>query len=164
METPVDELLGIEFGLVSAGLVDGKEGTFWHLVTRDGAQPVRVYDPRRCERIRWIRCLVDFARANSSSVVVWSKRHRQEDRTMIALSDFSYVVVLIERRTRALLLTAFAVDRRHEEEVAEAMASVPEGLIPPRGAAPVLLPRMVDELIICSATSHNLSSLATPAD
>ena len=113
MTNPPRKFGGQPFGLISPVLLNGKEETFWHLISREGSRS-RVRDPERCERIRWPRRIIDLAVAGSAEVVKWTSRHGQEHRTRLALQDFSYVVVLVEKGARVLLLTAFPVDKRHE--------------------------------------------------
>jgi hypothetical protein len=100
----------------------GRCGTFWHVTSqtvklkemRDGNVvnvEKRMVRPRRCERIQWLRPMVDAANGNSDRVCVYAVEHQHgEIRWEIAITDFSYVVVLAERVDHYLLWTA------HEHE------------------------------------------------
>jgi hypothetical protein len=46
---------GRRFALKRHPLVQGKEATFWHLISEGRVEADRLPDLRRCERIRWPR-------------------------------------------------------------------------------------------------------------
>lgn len=108
------EFEGLRVAVAERHLVDGKEQTFWHIVTKERLVGKRANDPQRCERVCWARRLLDLARAGDAAVVWWRKRHRQEQRIYIALNDFSYVVVFVEKTANLGLITAFPVEHGHE--------------------------------------------------
>jgi hypothetical protein len=54
--------------------------------------------------------------AARGDVNVWQNERRGRRRFVIALSDFSYVVVLEERRRYFLLWTAYPVSREHRRQ------------------------------------------------
>jgi hypothetical protein len=87
---------------------EGKASTFWHVVTEGGADPDRLPDLRRCERIGWIRALIDAASVGEA--YAWENDERGEPRVLIAPPDFSHIVVLARREGYLLLVTAFPVD------------------------------------------------------
>jgi hypothetical protein len=92
---------------------DGKEATFWHLISEGDVESEREPDLRRCERIRWPRALIDAL--GSGRVRVWEQSRRaREVRVAIALPDFSYLVVLADRGEYLMLWTAFPVERSHQ--------------------------------------------------
>jgi hypothetical protein len=93
-------------------LASGKESTFWHLISEGKVEEKRLPDIRRCERIRWPRPIIDSSSTNS--VRAWRNLHKKQRRVVIALDDFSYVVVLIERKKYALLVTAYLVSEEHQ--------------------------------------------------
>lgn len=99
-----------------APVVNGKEESFWHLVTetehvvRDGKEmPERVPNFRRCERIDWPGAIL--REGESERVRVWRERRPDGRRIVHALADFSYLVALaIRGEGRLYLATAFPVD------------------------------------------------------
>ncbi len=90
---------------------DNREATFWHVISTGEDEATRRLDRQRCRRIGWPRALIDAV--GSSRVVWWRNRRGRESRVIIALPDFSYVVVLAERDTYVLLWTAYHVEREH---------------------------------------------------
>ncbi len=96
---------------------DGKSATFWHFVTEKGSEANRVPAPERLARIAWPRALVIEADKGSSLVKVWkNKRHGRSIRWVIALTDFSYIVVLDDRGEYVLPWTAYTVHKDHSRE------------------------------------------------
>ena len=103
--------------LMKGDLEGGKELTFWHITSEGTTESERIPDMRRCERIGWIKPLIE--NASSDEVKCWEKRHRRKKRVILALEDFSYVVVLERRKTYCLLWTAFYVEKTHRRKKLE---------------------------------------------
>ncbi len=92
-------------------MIKGKEATFWHLISEGQVESERVPDLRRCERILWPRFII--MSSQSEYIKVWKNRRRQEERIVLALEDFSYVVILADRGDFVLLWTAYCVEQAH---------------------------------------------------
>jgi hypothetical protein len=99
------------FAIKRHPLILDKEATFWHLISEGQDEAERTPDMRRCERICWPRAMLDHL--DSGEVLVWENRRRDEVRVLIALPDFSYVVVLADRGEYILLWTAYPVEQPH---------------------------------------------------
>jgi len=97
----------------------GKHEKFLHLITENpqGTQgeESRNVDIFRCERLDWIVPML--AEAPSGRVKVWAEDSRGELRFGVALSDFSYVIHLADRRKYVQLITAYCIEypRRREK-------------------------------------------------
>ena len=91
-------------------IVDGKEAGFWHCVSEGPDEATRTLAFERCERIAWIRYVIEHAR--DRKVDVWS-RSKRRDRRCYLWCDESYLVVLGERKRHYQLITAFCTDREH---------------------------------------------------
>jgi len=105
-------LQGKMVSVANRSLDQDKEVTFWHMISEGKEEEARVPDTRRCERIRWPRPIIDSS--NTNRVRAWRNLHKKQRRVVIALDDFSYVVVLIERKRYALLVTAYLVSEEHQ--------------------------------------------------
>lgn len=97
---------------------DGRCHTFWHIVTEGDIEDERLPALDRCECIGWPRMILDeFAQTypdpSSGRIAWWLQRRGSEDRFVIAVADFSYVVVVADRKKYVLLWTAFPVEHRH---------------------------------------------------
>ena len=105
---------GKRFALKRYPVQLGKEATFWHLVQEGKVEEDRIPDFRRCERIRWPRPMIEAVL--SGHVRVWRNLRGSSDRILIAVSDFSYVVILDDRSDFVLLWTAYFVERDHQRK------------------------------------------------
>ena len=92
-------------------IADGKEVTFWHIISEGNEENNRIPDLRRCERIRWPRPIVEHA--DQPAVKVWKNRRRGETRICIWLEKQEYLVVLADRGTYNLFWTAYPVTYNH---------------------------------------------------
>jgi hypothetical protein len=95
-------------------IADGKEATFWHLITEGRTEAERLPDLRRCERIRWPRPIIEAT--PQGRVRCWTNRREHEARVVIALDDFSYVVVLAQRKGYVILWAAYCVEKEHRRQ------------------------------------------------
>lgn len=95
-----------------ARIEDGKEAAFWHLTTSiDITTKERTPDFRRCERISWVRSIIEHA--DDQAVSVWRNTRGRESRVLLWLEDFNYLVVLAERPQAMVLVTAYCTDKEH---------------------------------------------------
>lgn len=95
-------------------LVAGREATFWHLVSEGSVEDERLPDLRRCERIRWPRAII-YA-LGSERVKAWPNERKRDRRIVIALPDFSYAVILADRKDYIMLWTAYCVDEGYRRK------------------------------------------------
>jgi hypothetical protein len=97
----------------------GRCGTFWH-VTSQTINGSRVIRPNRCERIQWIRAMIEATSVEGRVCVYCVEHEGGELRWEIALPDFSYVVVLASRAegSHLLLWTAFEQEQDHRRRKA----------------------------------------------
>lgn len=97
------------------GIFSGKEATFRHLITEGEDEDSRVISPERCERIGWMLPLIQ--NRHKSDVLVWENKRGGNGRAYIlALSDFSYKLVLSQRNDFLLLWTQFPVVHDHTQK------------------------------------------------
>ena len=105
---------GKRFALKRHPVRDGKEATFWHLITTGKLEDDRTTDFRRCERVAWPRPIIESL-LQSDRVVSWMNKRGSDERILIALPDFSYLVVLADRGNFVLLWTAYPVAHDHQK-------------------------------------------------
>lgn len=87
---------------------DGKSATFWHLISAGKIEQDRTPDLRRCERIAWPKPMIEAIAEDK--VRVWKNKRGTSERILIAVEDFSYVVILDEREEFVLLWTAYFIE------------------------------------------------------
>lgn len=98
----------------------GKGATFWHMISEGGIEDERIPDLRRCERIRWPKPIMevfpDQKPAQGDRIVWWRNQRGREQRIVLALADFSYVVIVSEREDFVLPWTAYTVEQTHRRD------------------------------------------------
>lgn len=80
-------------------LINGREASFEHIISAGPDEQNRPPDMRRCEAIAWPRAIIDHV--GTLGVVAWENPNKP-GRWLIALDDFTYVVVLAERESGSL--------------------------------------------------------------
>lgn len=96
---------------------DGKEKIFWHLTHReDEATTDRLPDLRRCERIRWVRWLIENCR--DDKVLFWDyKESNGQIHTYLWLKEEKFVVILKKYPNNSRrLVTSYYVDKPKKEQ------------------------------------------------
>jgi len=105
---------GTRLALKRHPMEQGKEATFWHLISEGKTEDERLPDLRRCERIRWPRPIIEHA--DDSVIKVWENERKREKRICIWFEDVEYLVILAVRKGYILLWTAYPVTRSHRKK------------------------------------------------
>jgi hypothetical protein len=99
---------------------NNKEEAFYHITHRDYFhEQNRLPDLRRCERIRWVRSLIESHDCNQSDcedcegIKVWTMPYRMYSRTHLLFEKERYMVVIERRKNFNLLVTAFYFEHDH---------------------------------------------------
>jgi len=92
-------------------LLNGKELTFWHIISEGKTEEDRVPNLRRCECIRWPRAIIDHA--GGGCVKYWEDERKGENRSNLWLEPADYHVVLVKKPDYYLLLTGFLLYGEH---------------------------------------------------
>ena len=96
--------------------IEGKSGTFWHIVSSDGEDGDRIADLDRCKCILWPRAIIEHS--DDPAVLKWrSDNHPGGPRTLLWLKDCDYLVVIAHRSNGSsqycLLWTAYKIKYPH---------------------------------------------------
>lgn len=92
-------------------VIQGKEATFWHLISEGKVEEDRTPDFRRCERIRWPKPVIEHQ--SEPGLLVWIEpRGSNDGRIHIYLTAERYLVVLADRGSYILPWTAYCI--QHE--------------------------------------------------
>lgn len=89
---------------------ENKSFTFWHCVSEGTVEEDRTPDLRRCERIPWIRPIIEHE--TQTGVDVWTTKKKGDERLSLWFGE-EYLVVLGIRKDYYLLITAFPTNRNH---------------------------------------------------
>ena len=89
-------------------LKKGKERGFWHCVQEGKIEEERTPDLRRCERISWIRPVIE--NVADTRIKKWPKKAGTKERYMLWLEEADYLVILEKRPNCWFLWTAYCTD------------------------------------------------------
>lgn len=107
---------GKRMGLKRHPVVNGVPATLWHIISEGKGEDDRYPDLRRAERIAWPRAVLDAAEADDPRILQWEEIDpKRGKKVLLALSDFSYLVVVDDRGDYVLLWTAYPVERGHRQ-------------------------------------------------
>jgi len=91
----------------------GKEATFWHIISDGDNEAERLPDLRRCERIRWPRPIIEHC--GEPVVKVWENERKGERRVCLWLEQQEYLVILARRQGYVIFWTAYPVPQPHQQ-------------------------------------------------
>lgn len=105
-------LRGRRIGLRREPKYQNREWAFWHVIQEGNVEEGRTPDLRRCERIGWIRAIIEHA--HDPCVKAWENRRDGDRRLLLWLEPQDFLVVLgLRGKDYALLITAYPTDRGH---------------------------------------------------
>ena len=99
---------------------DGKEVIFWHLTHRyDRVTDERLPDLRRCERLPWVRSMIDNSK--EPELLTWDNREgKGAVRTYLWLKDHNFLVLMKRYSDGARrLITSYYIDYPHKQRKLE---------------------------------------------
>jgi hypothetical protein len=100
-----------ELSLKKHPVINGKEATFWHIITEGKIEKERTPDLRKCERIKWPKPIIE--NDNASNVKCWENERKGEKRVCLCFGNWEYLVVLAKRKSYILIWTAYPVTYTH---------------------------------------------------
>ena len=90
---------------------DGRWFAFWHLIQEGEIEDDRLPALRRCERIRWIKYVVE--QWNADDDVEWWENTRGKERNVLLWYREEYLVILARRSGYWLLKSAYDTSQPH---------------------------------------------------
>lgn len=104
---------GRRLGLKRHPLSEGKEATFWHMISEGENEGERLPDLRRWERIRWPKPVIEHDQ--EPEVKVWWNERKREKRICLWFEQENYLVILADRGDYILPWTAYLVEQPHRQ-------------------------------------------------
>jgi DNA-binding transcriptional MerR regulator len=95
---------------------NGKQQTFNHITTKGSNH--RLYNQLRCERIRWIKALIENDNCRKCNhFASWPEKEKNKIRILIWCRKVDFLVVLEQRKDYYNLITAYKViyDKKRNE-------------------------------------------------
>lgn len=96
---------------------NGKDATFWHIISEGEIESERTPDLRRCERISWPKPIID--NHNNCNLKIWKNQRKGETRISLWFEEAEYLIILAERKDYILFWTAYTVTREHSKRKLE---------------------------------------------
>jgi len=87
---------------------DGKEPSFWHLITEGDIEENREPERRRCERIRWSKPIIE--NYNQKCILYWEKVRNNKTHIYFWLVQEQYIVILTRRKKHFMFITAYVTE------------------------------------------------------
>ena len=109
---------GIRLAVKRHPQIQGKDATFWHIISDGKSEAERIPDMRRCERIRWPRAVVEHNAY--PGIKIWQNKRGCETGICIWYEEKEYLVVLRQRADYILFWTAYPVANPHTQRKLEA--------------------------------------------
>lgn len=91
---------------------------FWHLISEGEKEDERTPDFRRCERLAWVRFVVEKSE-NHAGIFWWLNKRGSETHAVIWFEKENYAVILAKRQGYFLLKTAYLLEKRRALKFAE---------------------------------------------
>jgi len=98
-------------------LLNGKEATFWHIISEGEYEEEKIPDLRRCEHIRWPRPVVD--NYPHEEIKYWENKRGAKNRICLCYGNWEYLVILDRRVDYILFWTAYPLDHAHSVKKAK---------------------------------------------
>lgn len=100
--------------MVGRQIIDGKERTFWHVTSEGNVEVQRAPDMRRCERIGWIRPVIEHN--GDPAVLVWPNQRGRTVREVLWVRQVDFAVILDRRPTCWWLWTTYSTNWEHTRQ------------------------------------------------
>ncbi|NOH15466.1 hypothetical protein [Clostridium cochlearium] len=100
-----------------------KEQAYFHVTSVDSSKTSadpndRIPDIRRCERILWIRKILENYNCNENcdgfnKIKTWNMPYKMYQRVHFLFEDYRFLVIIEEREDYCLLISAFYIEYDH---------------------------------------------------
>src|SRR5579864_6331534 len=94
-------------------IYDGKEAGFWHCTSVGKTEDDRIPDLRRCERIEWLRAIIE--NCDDTRVERWTTEKKGDCRHYLWFNE-EYLISLGVRKNYWQLITAFCTEKEHSRK------------------------------------------------
>ena len=106
---------GIRIGIKKHPEYKEKHFTFWHLTSEGEKEEERTPDFRRCERLTWVKWVIENC-DNNKGVTYWENKRGSQKHLVVWLEEHEYAVILAKRKGYFLLKTAYCVSSGRAEK------------------------------------------------
>lgn len=86
---------------------EGHQQSFEHITTKGSKD--RLYNEARCERLQWIKPILEGACRDCGDILTWKERDRGKLNIVIWCKSTDYVIILEQRGNDYYLISAYKV-------------------------------------------------------
>ncbi len=90
---------------------EGKWAAFWHLIQQGKVEDDRLPDLRRCERLRWVKYVIESW--NTDGDIQWWENKRGSETNILLWYREEYLVIITRRNGYWLLKSAYETSQSH---------------------------------------------------
>jgi len=94
--------------------IESKHGAFWHIISNDYSLSERDIDIERASRIKWPRAILEHS--SEIGMKIWKERTKSDVRIHIWFETKDFLVVLLKKKDRFLMVTAFPTNIQHKKK------------------------------------------------
>ncbi len=104
--------------------VADKEQAYFHVTSVDSSKTPedandRIPDLRRCERVAWIRQIIENHLCSDNcngcnKIKYWPELYKGKRRWHLLFEDYKFLVIIEERQDYNLLISSFYIERDHQ--------------------------------------------------
>lgn len=104
-------------------MIANKEQAYFHITSKDSSKTSpdpnnRIPDLRRCERISWIRKIIENYNCNDNcsnckKIKLWYEPYKMYKRWHLLFEDYKFIVIIEERPNFNLLISSFYIEQEH---------------------------------------------------
>lgn len=103
---------GEKLALKKMPIRNGKEATFYHIVSEGEDEENRKIDIDRCARIRWPKAILA---SNYIGLKIWENKRKNKNNILVWFSEIEYLIVIRKNSNIKLLWTAYSVTKEHRK-------------------------------------------------
>lgn len=103
---------GEKLALKKMPIRNGKEATFYHIVSEGEDEENRKIDIDRCARIRWPKAILA---SNYIGLKIWENKRKNKNNILVWFSEIEYLIVIRKNPNIKLLWTAYPVTKEHRK-------------------------------------------------
>ena len=106
---------GIRIGIKKHPEYKEKHFTFWHLTSEGEKEEERTPDLRRCERVAWVKWMIENCDSHDG-ISYWENKRGSQKHLVVWCEEYEYAVILAKRKGYFLLKTAYCVSTRRADK------------------------------------------------
>ena len=101
-----------KLGLKRLPLRNGKEATFYHIISEGKDEEQRDIDLERCARIKWPRAILA---SDYVGLKIWENKRKNKRNILVWFPEKEYLIIIRKNPNEKLIWTAYPVTENHRK-------------------------------------------------